>query len=456
LRREQPGMRIFRKTLFWIHLIIGVSAGIVVLIMSVTGVLLAYEKQIVAWADTRGYDTRPPAPNATRLPVETLIAKVREAKPDLAISTVTMRSDADATVSVGAGRDEMVYVNAYTGTILGSGSPGVRSFFRSVTDWHRWLAMAGEQRATGRTITGASNFLFMLLVVTGFYLWWPRTWTWQKLRSVTWFKRGLPGKARDFNWHNTIGFWSAVPLFVIVVSGVVMSYPWANAMVYRVVGEEPPAPQQGRGPGGPGGPGGGERRAGGEGRHEGREARGGDGDGAPVATVGLNTLWARAEQEEAAWRTITLRVPNSASAPAMFTIDAGGAGQPQCRMQLTLDGKTGNVVRTESFANYTRGRQLRTFLRFAHTGEYFGVIGQTIAGLVSLGACFLVYTGLGLALRRLIRWWRAEPAPKPVPAVAPAVAGGGVVGMLPAEIAAAQAAMVEIADLRNDPPHIVH
>jgi len=421
-------MRMFRKIVFWLRLIVGLTVGLVVLTMSVTGVLLAYEKQITRWADTRGYDARPPATGAPRLPIETLIARVREQRPDLNVGTVTMRADTDAPVSVAAGRDDMVYVNAYTGAVLGSGSPEVRGFFRSVTDWHRWLAMAGEQRTVGRAITGFSNLFFLGLVVSGFYLWWPRTWTWQKVRSVTWFKRGLPGKARDFNWHNTIGFWSAVPLFVIVASGVVMSYPWANALVYRMVGEDPPV--QGRGPGGPGGAGAGQAR----------EARGGGGeraaaDAAPVASVGLDALWARAQEQNPAWTTITLRVPNSPTAPAMFTIDGGDAGQPQYRTQVTIDSNTGNVVKTEAFSSYTRGRQLRTFLRFAHTGEYFGLTGQTIAGLVSLGACFLVYTGVALALRRLVRWWRATP--KTVPSSSPA--GVGVQSLLPNEIQARQA-----------------
>lgn len=62
--------------------------------------------------------------------------------------------------------------------------------------------------------------------------------------GVTWFRRRLPGKARDFNWHNVIGFWSAVPLFVVVISGVVISYPRASDLAYRAVGEKPPV--QGR------------------------------------------------------------------------------------------------------------------------------------------------------------------------------------------------------------------
>ena len=87
-----------------------------------------------------------------------------------------------------------------------------RAFFRSVVEWHRYLAAAGSSRPVGRAITGASNLAFLFIVVSGIFLWFPRVWRWSAVRGVVWFKGGLRGKARDFNWHNTIGFWSAVPL----------------------------------------------------------------------------------------------------------------------------------------------------------------------------------------------------------------------------------------------------
>ena len=51
-------MKQFRKIIFWCHIPVGIIAGLIILIMSVTGVLLAYERQITAWADTRGYRAR--------------------------------------------------------------------------------------------------------------------------------------------------------------------------------------------------------------------------------------------------------------------------------------------------------------------------------------------------------------------------------------------------------------
>lgn len=56
------------------------------------------------------------------------------------------------------------------------------------------------------------------------------------------------------------------------------------------------------------------------------------------------------------------------------------------------------------------GRRARSWLRFAHTGEFYGLTGQTIAGLASLGGAFLVYTGLSLALRGLAAWLKRRRA----------------------------------------------
>ena len=230
----------FRKTLFWLHLIAGAIAGIVILIMSVTGVLLMYEKQMIAWADQRELTAAPSAPGAARLSIESLLAKVRETRQATPASIV-VTSDVTAPVSFAFGRESTVFVDPYSGTIVGEGSKGVREFFHVITDWHRWLAMEGAGRTTGRAITGACNLAFLVLVVSGIYLWLPRTWTRSSVRAVAWFRGGLPGKARDFNWHNVIGLWCFVPLLLIVASGAVISYPWASNLVYRLAGSEPPA-----------------------------------------------------------------------------------------------------------------------------------------------------------------------------------------------------------------------
>jgi len=378
-------VRRFRTILFWCHLATGVAVAAVVLTMSVTGVLLTYQRQLTAWADTRGLDGGAPSPGARRLPVDSLLVRVQRTASGTP-TAITWRARRGAPVEVAFGRERTLFVNAYTGDVLGEGARGVRAFFRAVTDLHRWLGASGERRKVGRSITGAANLGFLFLVMSGFYLWWPRNWTRSALRNVSLFRRGLSGKARDFNWHNVIGLWSVVPLFVVVLSGVVISYPWASDLVYRAVGEAPP-PRGGPGAGG------------------GRPA----GEGGAPARAQIDALLARAEQRLPGWRSITLQLAPSADGSVTFSLDRGTGGQPQERAQLTLDGATGRDVRWEPFGAQTTGRRLRSVLRFAHTGEVLGIAGQTIAGLVSLGAVVLVWTGLALSWRRL-RSWRGRRA----------------------------------------------
>ena len=131
--------------------------------MCVTGVLLTYEKQITSWADTRGYRSAPPAAETQHLPVETLIAKAREARGTNPTS-VTLKSDPSAPAEIGFGRETHSVRQSVHRDDPRRRFPEVRSFFRGVTDWHRWLGAKGENRNVARAITGACNLGFLFLV----------------------------------------------------------------------------------------------------------------------------------------------------------------------------------------------------------------------------------------------------------------------------------------------------
>ena len=99
-----------RKTLFWLHLCAGVIGGLVIPIMSVTGVLLMYEKQIVAYVDRRAAGANgmatSAAPESARLGVEALLAAVSSGSGKTP-TNVTLRADARERVTVGLGRDSV-------------------------------------------------------------------------------------------------------------------------------------------------------------------------------------------------------------------------------------------------------------------------------------------------------------------------------------------------------------
>jgi uncharacterized iron-regulated membrane protein len=397
----EPSLKIARKILFWCHLAVGVVVAAVVVVMAATGVLLTYQKQMQNWADTRGLAAGPSIRGAPRLSADSLLARVSSAT-NAAPTAILVRADANAPVEVSLGRDRKAFVSAYNGAVLGYGSQRMRGFFRAVTAWHRTIGAAGKRRTLGRSITGVANSGFFFIVVSGLVLWWPRTWTRARLRNIALFRRGTSGKARDFNWHHTIGVWSFLPLLAIVGSGVLMSYPWANALVYRAMGEQPPQQQQQQG--GPRG----------QARQEENDWRAKRGDAAADGpALNIDSAISISVSTMPAWRSISIQMPAPSAKTLTASIDGGTGGQPQLRGSLVLDRATASVSRWEPFSSQSPARRLRSILRFAHTGEILGLTGQTIAGFASLGAVVLAWTGLALALRRFVRWRRRISTPLP-------------------------------------------
>jgi uncharacterized iron-regulated membrane protein/flavodoxin len=368
------------KIIFWSHLLAGVVAGLVIFVMSLTGFVLMYDRQMVEYAERDVRQVEPGA-NAQRMSLDELVAKAREQNPDARPTGVVLRNEPTASVAVSFGRDSAVYVNPYNGEILGQGSK-LHDWFQDIIDWHRWLGTEGEGRATGRAITGACNLAFLWLAVTGVYLWWPRSWYWRGLKPSLLFNPRLRGKARDWNWHNVIGFWSSGVLVVLTLTAAVMSYQWANDLLYTLTGSEPPPRAQGSSPTAQTQ----QRRGAGELRER------------PPLTS-LDTFRARAEGQVSGWVTMRMRLPRG-DRPLTVLIQEPTAPHIFARSQMALDRTTGEIVEWEPYANASLGRRLRLWVRGLHTGEALGFLGQTVAGLASLAGCFLVWTGFAMAWRR--------------------------------------------------------
>ena len=356
-------MKLLHKIIFWSHLLAGVIAGLVIFIMSFTGVVLMYEPQISEYSERNArWVTR--GPEAKRLSLDELVAKVREGNPEARPAVITVKSDPTASVIVNLGRENTVFINPYTGELLG-GLSATHNVLHEIVDWHRWLGTEGESRAIGKAITGACNLAFFWLAVTGVYLWWPHSWKWRGLKTSLVFQRRLSGKARDWNWHNVIGFWSSSVLVVLTLTAAVMSYPWANDLLYTLTGSEPPP------------------------RAQGPAAR----PNAPVeARVALKNrkspsrwrtsklLLATAERQVPGWTMLMMRFPPRPDGPVTVSISEPSAPHNFARSQLTLNRATAEVVKWEPYSENSTGRKLRSWFRGLHTGEAFGFFGQTIAG----------------------------------------------------------------------------
>ncbi|HEY0657731.1 MAG TPA: PepSY-associated TM helix domain-containing protein [Pyrinomonadaceae bacterium] len=374
-------MNRFRKLIFWMHLISGLAAGIVIFVMSVTGALLAFESNILKFAEREMRFVQIPAENPERLTTSEIIARVQAAKPNAKPSGIALQNDKTAAVTVALGRDGQLFVNPYTGEITGEGAKGARSFFRTVTDWHRWLALSGDGRPVGKAITGACNLMFLFLAMSGIYIWFPRRVSWRHFKAALTFRWKVKGKARDFNWHTVIGFWSSLVLIVLTLTATVISYQWAGNLLYTLTGNEVPQQSQ--------------------------PASAPNPENELPFTVpeNLDAVWLKAENQTP-WKSISLRLPIVKDS-AIFTIDEGVYWNMFGRSTLTVDAKTAQVSKWEPYGEQNSARQIRSWFRFTHTGETGGIVGQFIGFLACLGGAFLVWTGLSLSWRRF-RGWRSK------------------------------------------------
>jgi len=214
-------MTLLDKVIFWSELLAGVIAGLVICYALNSAISLepparrygreAGDLPYVVYR--RGSDVRIASHRVRRT------RRAPGANPAGRPAAIVVTSDPTASVAVNLGRDKIVFVNPYSGELLG-GQSATHDFMRDVVDWHRWLGTEGEGRATARAITGACNLAFFWLAVTGVYLWWPRSWHWRGLKMSLLISPRLRGKARDWNWHNVIGFWSSAVLFVLTLTAI--------------------------------------------------------------------------------------------------------------------------------------------------------------------------------------------------------------------------------------------
>ena len=367
-------MKVFRDVIFWLHLAAGLTAGVVIFIMCVTGALLAFERQTIEWSES---DVRyVMVSSEPMLGAAEVLAKVLEAKPEAKPASIAIKNESGAAWEVSLGRDGVVFTDPYTGAITGESNKKVRGVMSSLREWHRYVALPGDQRPAGKAITGAGNLLFLFLAISGIYIWFPRNLVWKAVKPVIWFRGGQRGKARNFNWHNTIGFWTSLFLIVFTLTATVISYQWASNLLYTLTGNEPPAPQQG-----------------------GQQQQPAETFTIPAT---LNAAWSRSEQQSSTWKSISLRLPANES--SVFTIDEGIYWNIFGRSTLTVDTASAEVKKWDPYGERNSAVQLRSWFRFTHTGETGGIAGQIIGLIACVGGAFLVWTGFSLAFRRFGNW----------------------------------------------------
>lgn len=365
----------FRKFVFWSHLVVGLTVGIVVFIMSATGVLLTYEKQIKEWDEASHIAV--PLANQQRLTTDQVLNIVRKKHPDETHFYIRWVNEPGRAIPVWAGSQRYL-ISAYSGEVLQTGQSPVGEFFHIITEWHRWLGMHDEQQAIGKEVTAYSNLIFLFLIISGAYLWLPKVFRWGSFKINLLFKKRYKSKnAKYFNWHHVIGFWTLIPLIAVVSTATIFHFEWVNKTLYGFYDEEPSKRPK-------------------------REVL----PALPVGIKSYETLFTIAKQYAAAndvqeWYSMWLEF-GRVEGQLRFYIDPSIGNRPENAYALFLDINTGVVARVQKYTDWSPGGRAWTVARYIHTGEYYGLVGQTIAGLTSFAACLMVYTGILLSWRRLV------------------------------------------------------
>lgn len=202
-----------RKTLFQIHHWLGVSIGVFLLIVGVSGAALVYAPEFESGLPVAGN-------RATGLPLEAVSEAVLAGYPGYRLHAVRLNDQGNAI--------ELHIKNLERGDLHLMVDPATGAVRRAVNRqaglWH-WLRdlhhnlLAGK---TGRKVNGVFGAALLLLVLTGAVLWWPGVpLVWKRLR----FQPKAGWKRRNWDLHTVLGMWLAVPLAFFGFTGFQFAFP---------------------------------------------------------------------------------------------------------------------------------------------------------------------------------------------------------------------------------------
>ena len=358
----------YKNIWFKFHLILGLSAGFILLIVGFTGSMLSFEKEILNAINQDSYKVT--VFEQGKLSTKELLEKFQEQKPQSKINGITISSFEDDSVSInvaGEGQNARkgvtYYVNPYTAEILPE-LKGV-SFFKTVENIHRRLLLDD----LGKQVVALSVVSLLVLMFSGIYIYFPRI---KKSFSQS-LKLNFQSKGRFFlaNLHSAIGMWVIPFYLVFCLTGLYWSYDFVSNGLHTITGVEKPKKPQ-------------------------REGSQGEKISFDDISLAVDIFKNLVENK---YSSATLRFPQKGS---VYSFDYLAVDVPheRAKNKIEFDIKTNQVSKHEKYEDKTLTQKLMGSILPLHTGEYFGVVGQTLMFLASLMMPLFAITGLMLYVKR--------------------------------------------------------
>ncbi|WP_288413584.1 sulfite reductase flavoprotein subunit alpha [uncultured Sphingomonas sp.] len=353
-----------RNILFQIHWFLGITAGLVLAVMGVTGATLSFEHEILAALNP----DRPVAATTARLSGPKLIAQVMRQRPGARIGRLIVPSDAGEMTTVtyvqGTAKERhLERLDPYSGALLGE--PRGAATIDLLEDLHRWLALPGDGNGIGRQITGFSAIALIYFALSGLYLRWPK----RPLDWRNWFVLDLRKTGRNLYrmLHAVVGGWVLLFYLVSGFTGLWWSYDWYRQGVRALLVAEAPA-ERSKGP--------------------------------KDVAVDLPLAWngfVRATGGQF-YERVTMSVRDHGE--VQFRAKLHGGRHDRVSDELSIDGTTGAVIKDQRYDARPLGEDIVTSVFELHRGAYFGMVGRIAMLLASLTMPLFTITGFLLYFAR--------------------------------------------------------
>lgn len=208
----------FRKILFQIHLWSGISLGLYIFFISITGSVLVYRNELYVMATPKPVIS---TGTETVLSEELLIDKVNLLYPDSEITRMIRSGDPKQAIEVWLEIEDKTikrFFDPYNGNDVGSAARTGQMLVIKLIELHESFLIG----PMGRKINGIGAIAVILIVFTGLVIWWPGIKRWR--RSLT-FHKGIGWKRQIWDIHSMVGIWSFLFILVFAFSGAYLSFP---------------------------------------------------------------------------------------------------------------------------------------------------------------------------------------------------------------------------------------
>lgn len=245
INKPKTGKSVFRRVIHWLHLWLGLGSGLVVLVVSITGCIYAFEKEIRDITQPYQFVTPRQLPF---LPPSRLTAIARrhafEGLPDTGehkIKSIHYGSRNKAAIAAYQSKENgytMIYLDPYTGAVLKE-KILEQDFFRIILAGHFYLWLPKE---IGQPVVAGAVLVFVVLLITGFIMWLPKNLKKANVDKSFRIKWGARFKRLNYDLHNVLGFYVLSIALILALTGLVWGFEWFSRSSYWITSGGKPLP----------------------------------------------------------------------------------------------------------------------------------------------------------------------------------------------------------------------